>query len=160
MKGDAMSYLSELIFYGKPHYLSSPYGQRKTISTAKGKSGKFHYGADYSTYGKKLQQYAVAEGRVLSAGQDRAHGGAKYVWVEYPALGVKMLHYHLDTISVRTGQRVKRGSVIGRTGMTGIATGIHLHLEVRRLSDGKRLDPEEYSQAMRGQRLRARGNSK
>ena len=143
-----MSELTDIIFAKKAHYLSSPYGKRTVINTPKGKSGAFHYGADYSTYGKKLPQYAVADGFVLSCGKDKKNGNAKYVWIEYPSLKVKMLHYHLDSIAVKAGRKVKRGTLIGTTGMTGLATGIHLHLEIRSISDGKRLDPEAFSKEM------------
>ncbi len=39
-------------------------------------------------------------------------------------------YMHLETIAVETGQRVTRGEVIGTVGMTGYATGPHLHWEV------------------------------
>ena len=142
-----MSELSKKIFRGKKHFLSSPFGPRAVIETEKGTTSSFHSGADYSTYGKKLSQYAVANGTVLSCGTDYAFGGAKYVWVAYPALGVKMLHYHLDSINVKKGQKVKKSTVLGLTGQTGRATGIHLHLGIKRLSGGDWLDPEEWSKA-------------
>jgi murein DD-endopeptidase MepM/ murein hydrolase activator NlpD len=37
---------------------------------------------------------------------------------------------HLETIAVEAGQRVNRGEEIGTVGMTGYATGPHLHWEV------------------------------
>ena len=41
------------------------------------------------------------------------------------------VYAHLSSSSVREGQVVGAGSVIGRVGRTGIATGYHLHFEVR-----------------------------
>lgn len=141
-----MSELSKKIFRGREHFLSSPFGKRSVIETANGKTSSFHSGADYATFGKKLPQYAVAKGTVLSCGIDYAYGGAKYVWVSYPALGVKMLHYHLDSINVKPNQSVKRKTLLGRTGQTGLATGIHLHLGIKSLSGGDWIDPEEWSE--------------
>lgn len=139
-----MSELSNLIFHNKKHYLSSPYGKREAINTSKGKTSDFHDGVDYATYGVKLAQYPVADGVVLSCGTDWAYGGAKYIWVKYENLGVKMLHYHLDSISVKKGQSVNKNTVLGYTGKTGKATGIHLHLGLRLLSGGGYIDPEKW----------------
>lgn len=46
---------------------------------------------------------------------------------------------HLSAISVQTGQRLRRGEVVGLVGSTGISTGPHLHFEL--LIDGVRVDP-------------------
>lgn len=139
-----MSKLSNLIFHNAEHYLSSKFGYRNAISTSKGTTSTFHNGVDYATYGVKLPQYAIAEGKILSCGTDFAYGGAKYVWVSYPDLGVKMLHYHLDSVKVKKGQSVNENTILGYTGKTGKATGIHLHLGCKRLSGGSYIDPESW----------------
>ena len=139
-----MSELSDLIFHEKSNYISSPFGPRKSINTAAGKTSSFHNGVDYATYNAKLAQYPVTDGVVLSCGTDWAYGGAKYVWVSYPDLGVKTLHYHLDSISVKKGQAVNKNTVLGYTGKTGRATGIHLHLGLKLLSGGGYIDPEKW----------------
>lgn len=141
-----MSQVSNLIFHNQPHKLSSPYGYRNIIKTSKGDTSSFHSGADYSTYNKKIAQYAIEDGVVLSCGIDYAFGKAKYVWVKYPRLGVKMLHYHLDSIKVNTGQKVNESTVLGYTGKSGKATGIHLHLGIKALSGGGYIDPEKWSE--------------
>ena len=138
-----MSKISEIIFNGKKHYITSPYGARKSISTSAGKTSSFHYGTDYGTNGKKLEQYAIENGVVLSCGT--ASDSAKYVWIKYPRIGKKFLHYHLDSISVRSGQSVSKGTLIGRTGKTGKATGIHLHLGVKDLKTDLYEDPEKFA---------------
>lgn len=139
-----MSELSNLIFHNKSNYISSPYGPRKSINTSAGKTSSFHDGVDYATYNVKLAQYPITDGIVLSCGTDWAFGGAKYVWVKYDSLGVKMLHYHLDRISVKKGQAVNKKTVLGYTGRTGRATGIHLHLGLKLLSGGGYIDPEAW----------------
>jgi murein DD-endopeptidase MepM/ murein hydrolase activator NlpD len=55
--------------------------------------------------------------------------------------GVYSLYYHLSVISVKKGDRIEAGDPIGRVGMTGLATGPHLHWEVR--VDGIPVDPDE-----------------
>ena len=134
-----------MIFKGKEHRLTSPYGKREIINTKGGKTSSFHSGCDYGTYLKKLPQYAIAEGEIISCGKDTANSNALYVWVKYPSLGVNMLHYHLDRICVKKGQRITADTLLGYTGKTGKATGIHLHLGIKRLSGGDYIDPEKWS---------------
>lgn len=138
-----MTKLTNLIFKNAKHYLTSPFGFRQTINTKAGDTATFHNGADYGTNAKKIPQYAVEDGTILRAGTD-GYGG-KYAWVKYPRLNVKMLHYHLDSIAVKTGQKVTKGTLIGKTGMSGRATGIHLHLGIVNLANGQYLDPEKYN---------------
>lgn len=140
-----MSKLSDLIFNNKEHYVTSPFGKRKVMSTSAGSTSSFHNGVDYGTNGKKISQYAIADGEILNCGVDTAYGNAKFVWVAYPSLGVKMLHYHLDSIKVTKGQKVKKGTALGTTGKTGKATGIHLHLGIKKLSGGDYFDAEQWS---------------
>ena len=138
-----MSIVSNLIFHNANHYLTSPYGKRASLTTSNGNTATFHSGADYGTNGKKIAQYAIEDGEILAA--TKAADGAKYVWVKYPRLGVKMLHYHLDSIKVKKGQKVNKNTLLGYTGKTGKATGIHLHLGIKRLSGGDYIDPEKWS---------------
>ncbi len=49
---------------------------------------------------------------------------------------------HLEDLSVKTGNHVTQGQVIGHVGNTGLSTGPHLHYEV--IKDGKRVNPEAY----------------
>lgn len=133
-----MSVISKKIFNGANHYITSPYGKRKTISTSAGSTASFHYGTDYGTNGKKIPQYAIEDGYVFNA--QRAKDRALYVWVIYPRIKKAFLHYHLDSYKVRAGQSVKSGTLLGYTGKTGKATGVHLHLGIRdltRLSDSQ-----------------------
>lgn len=136
-----MSVISNIIFGGEPHYITSKYGKRNIIVTSAGESSSFHYGTDYGTNNKKLTQYAIEDGIILSCGT--AKDGAKYIWVKYPRIGKKFLHYHLDSIAVKPNQKVKKGTVLGKTGKTGKATGIHLHLGVKDLETDQYEDPEK-----------------
>ena len=138
-----MSVVSNLIFHNAKHYVTSKFGYRSVLKTTAGKTNPKHSGTDYGTNGKKIPQYAIEDGEILAA--TRANDGALYVWVKYPRLGVKMLHYHLDSIKVKKGQKVNANTLLGYTGRTGKATGIHLHLGVKRLSGGDNIDPEKWA---------------
>jgi murein DD-endopeptidase MepM/ murein hydrolase activator NlpD len=85
---------------------------------------------------------AVADGEVLVAGDDLTtvygaalnfYGNLVVIRLDKKLDGqpVYVLYGHLSKILVVTGQRVSEGDVIAEVGMTGIALGPHLHLEVR-----------------------------
>ena len=59
--------------------------------------------------------------------------------------GIQTRYGHLTRSSVRAGQRVKRGDLIGYMGSTGRSTGSHLHYEVR--IDGKAVNPVPFMQS-------------
>lgn len=128
-----MSVISNLIFNNQKHYITSSFGKRSVISTSSGNTQSYHQGTDYGTYDKKLPQYAIEDGYVFDAARSSSDG-ANYVWVIYPRVRLAMLHYHLDSYKVKAGQAVKKGTLLGYTGKTGRATGIHLHLGIRNLS--------------------------
>jgi murein DD-endopeptidase MepM/ murein hydrolase activator NlpD len=56
--------------------------------------------------------------------------------------GLYSLYYHLDTIAVAEGDVVGKGTVLGESGSTGLATGPHLHWEIR--AAGENADPDAF----------------
>lgn len=78
----------------------------------------------------------VADGRVVRAGWAGGHG--RFVKVEHDG-GYQTSYSHLSKISVKRGQRIKQGTVVGKVGATGLATGPHLHYQMWR--NGKFVDP-------------------
>ncbi len=73
--------------------------------------------------------YATGDGIVESSGRTQA--GLGIMIVINHGFGYVTVYGHLDKVLVRAGERVKRGAMIARSGRTGIATGPHLHYEVR-----------------------------
>jgi murein DD-endopeptidase MepM/ murein hydrolase activator NlpD len=57
-------------------------------------------------------------------------------------LGVQSLYAHLSSIEVKEGDRVDKGHVLGRSGMTGLAGGDHLHFTM--LVNGQPVNPVEW----------------
>ena len=85
---------------------------------------------------------AAADGVVVVAGDDRTtfygpysyfYGNLVVVEHDLPGLVAPLysLYGHLSEISVREGNQVQAGQQLGRVGMSGVATGSHLHFEVR-----------------------------
>ena len=82
---------------------------------------------------------ATADGVVTFAGNRVGYG--KTVEIDH-GYGYKTRYAHAGSISVKRGQRVERGTVLGEVGKTGLATAPHLHYEV--LVDGRQVNPREY----------------
>src|ERR1044072_8788258 len=72
---------------------------------------------------------AAGRGCVASAGFDSG-GYGNLVVIQHRA-GMTSWYAHLPRITVRPGQCVVAGNLIGRVGATGHATGPHLHFELR-----------------------------
>ena len=95
----------------------------------------FHQGLDIST-SKGQPVYATANGTVESAAYTGEYGNLIVLRHDF---GLSTRYGHLSKFSVKPGQSVKRGDVIGLVGSTGRSTGAHLHYEV--LANGKLINP-------------------
>src|SRR4051795_7131437 len=90
--------------------------------------GRRHDGIDFpKRYGSPVG--AAGRGVVRFAGWNS--GGYGNLVVVGHRLGFESWYAHLSRISVRVGQPVVGGTIIGRVGATGHATGPHVHFEVR-----------------------------
>lgn len=112
--------------------LTSPYGFR--IHPIK-KVRLMHGGVDLvNNTGGKVPVYSTAEGTVRLIKDTKKSGYGKYVIVTHNILGIKYesLYAHLDSYSVKVGQKLKKGQQLGVMGTTGASTGIHLHFEIHK----------------------------
>lgn len=117
-------------------YLTSVFGYRRDPFTGR---RAFHRGIDISApIGQKV--HVTAKGIVVKTGY-RPRSLGRYVMVNH-GFGFTTVYGHLSRILVRTGQRVKRGDVIGLVGNSGRSTAPHLHYEVRVY--GKAVNPLLY----------------
>ena len=73
--------------------------------------------------------HAARAGRVAFAAW--SSGGYGWLIVVDHGSGVTSWYAHLSRLEVAAGQQVAAGSLIGRVGASGHATGPHLHFEVR-----------------------------
>ena len=74
---------------------------------------------------------AAATGDVIVAKQGGWNGGyGSYVVIQH-GNGSQTLYSHMSSVAAYDGQHVVQGQVIGYVGKTGLATGPHVHFEVR-----------------------------
>jgi len=94
-----------------------------------------HMGVDYAApVGTPV--ISVADGVVAESGFQGAYGNK--VVIQHNA-NQSTAYAHLSRISVRKGQTVKQGDIVGAVGSTGLSTGPHLHFEFR--INGRHVDP-------------------
>lgn len=111
---------------------TSPYGYRSDPFTG---LTEFHPGLDISA-DQGVPVHATADGTVDSAAFDGNYGNAVVI---AHGFGISTRYGHLSRFAVHSGQKVKRGDVIGYVGATGRVTGAHLHYEI--LFGSTRINP-------------------
>lgn len=84
-----------------------------------------HNGIDYAAP-TGTPVYAAGDGKVIRAGYDKYNG--HHVFIQHGSSYVTR-YLHFTRRTVKTGERVRQGQVIGHVGATGLASGPHLHYE-------------------------------
>jgi murein DD-endopeptidase MepM/ murein hydrolase activator NlpD len=97
-----------------------------------------HTGDDLAA-GMGTPIHACRAGTVVIASPQGGYGNATVI---DDGGGMGTLYGHQSRFGVTVGQHVDAGQVIGYVGMTGLATGPHLHFEVR--INGNPVDPTSY----------------
>lgn len=118
---------------------TSFFGDRRVFRYSNGSSDRsIHAGVDYGVpTGTKIK--ACAAGKVVLAASRIVTGNS--VIIEHLP-GVYSLYYHLNTIAVAAGTILNAGDIIGESGATGLATGPHLHWEIRVATENS--DPDAF----------------
>jgi murein DD-endopeptidase MepM/ murein hydrolase activator NlpD len=113
----------------------------------RGEPGAYHSGVDIAPGGSGALVVAPADGVVVLAADKPFTLEGNLVIVDH-GMGLNSAFLHLSRIDVHEGQRLKRGDPIGAVGMTGRATGPHLHWAMKwRLA---RIDPQVLAGPMPG----------
>lgn len=109
-------------------YSPDPFTGRKAL----------HAGVDFSQQAG-APVFAAGGGTVASVEKDLLWGNC--LLIDH-GRGVETFYAHLQDIAVKRGQKVGRGQRIASMGMTGVATGAHLHFELT--VRGAKVDPMGY----------------
>ena len=86
---------------------------------------KAHNGIDYKAP-KGTPVYAAGDGKVIRSDYNKFNG--HHVFIQH-ANNIVTKYLHFTKRTVKKGQRVKQGQVIGYVGATGLAQAPHLHYE-------------------------------
>jgi len=118
--------------------VSSRWGSQRVLN---GTPARPHYGVDLAAPQGSLIR-APAAGRVTLA-EPALHFEGGLVLIDH-GQGLITAYLHQSRLDVAAGQNLMRGAPIGRVGMTGRATGPHLHWGARLLE--ARVDPMQLLQ--------------
>jgi murein DD-endopeptidase MepM/ murein hydrolase activator NlpD len=125
-----------------------PISNKDLIRTASGfgwrihpiyKISMFHYGMDFTApFGTDV--YATGNGTVIAILSSQ-RGLGKHIIIDHD-FGYTSIYAHLSNFTVRVGQKVQRGDIIGYVGSTGTSVANHLHYEIK--LNGVNVDPVNY----------------
>lgn len=113
--------------------------------------GGLHRGIDFGTYSQGLPVVAPANGIVIwtytgcpspngnnypnTCGIPMGGGNNILFLCEVEGIVYAMPMYHLQSLSVSTGQMVSQGQQLGLSGNSGNSTGPHLHIEIIKVGE-------------------------
>ncbi|MDR3335843.1 MAG: M23 family metallopeptidase [Treponema sp.] len=118
---------------------TSFFGDRRMFRYVTGATeASVHAGIDYGAP-RGTPVTSCAPGKVILA-RSRIVTGNSVIIEHLP--GVYSLYYHMDSLGVNEGELVETGTLLGLSGSTGLATGPHLHWEIR--VAGENADPDVF----------------
>lgn len=91
------------------------------------KSG-FHNGVDFGA-ASGTSVLAAADGKVIAVGNNGRYAYGRYIAIDH-GNGLVTMYGHLTSATKKSGDKVKRGDTIAKSGNTGNSTGPHLHFTV------------------------------
>lgn len=117
--------------------ISSPFGMRNDPFSGKPKG---HGGVDFAA-SQGTPIYATADGTVTRREYSQSYGNVVYI-NHGDGLQSRYAHMHSFNPALRSGDVIKKGTLVGYVGNTGHSKGNHLHFEIIDLAkNGKKLDP-------------------
>ena len=119
------------------HTVTSRFGYR--IHPITGEE-RFHSGMDIDGYGNAGGAIVACDSGVVSMAA--WYGGLGNCAIIDHGNGMQTVYGHMSGFAVSQGDTVSQGQTIGYLGQTGVATGVHCHLEI--FVNGSRVDPENY----------------
>ncbi len=121
------------------HRTSSEYGKlRRYQYQGKITKESYHLGVDLTFIANTLI-YCSNPGKVMFSGYNGGYGNSMLI---HHGLGLYTMYGHCHELLVKENDQLEAGTLIGKSGQTGFATGDHLHFSV--LIQGVYADPLEW----------------
>ena len=128
--GEARAINSDLDFFKDKFIMpvegiiSGVYGSQRILN---GKPRRPHYGVDFhAPEGTPVK--SMMSGVVVLAEKDMYFTGGTIIFDH--GHGISTLYMHMKDISVRVGEKVRKGQIVGTLGQSGRATGPHLDIRL------------------------------
>lgn len=125
--------------YGR---ISGRFGSQRIYN---GTPGSYHSGMDIATGASGTPFVAPADGVVILAAQSPFTLEGRLLMIDH-GMGLNSAFLHSSKLAVKVGDVVRQGQYLGNIGMTGRATGPHLHWSIKWRD--ARLDPLLFTGAM------------
>ena len=116
--------------------LSSSYGYREHPTQGE---AKFHYGVDLAA--DRGTPIVAARSGTVEIAEYLENDAGYWVLIDHGD-GYESAYMHMDKYIVTAGQFVVAGQIIGYCGDSGVATGCHLHFEIR--NNNQTVNPADY----------------
>ena len=131
MIGKARSINSKLVYFKDnfiypidKYIITGVYGSQRILN---GKPRRPHYGVDFhAPEGTPVK--SMMSGVVVLAEKDMYFTGGTIIFDH--GHGISTLYMHMKDISVRVGEKVRKGQIVGTLGQSGRATGPHLDIRL------------------------------
>jgi murein DD-endopeptidase MepM/ murein hydrolase activator NlpD len=109
-----------------PSRFSKGFGEQPSLFSSEENATIFHPGIDLAVR-SNTSVLASFGGTVTETGFDLLYGN--FIRLKHEG-GYETFYAHLQEVKVKSGQSVRKGSVIGKSGNTGFSTGPHLHFGI------------------------------
>ncbi|WP_395329590.1 M23 family metallopeptidase [Novosphingobium sp. BL-8H] len=134
LQTDAQGWRQHFVWPAKGR-ISGRFGSQRVYQ---GEPAAYHSGLDIATGTSGTPFVAPADGVVILAAEKPFSLEGNLLMIDH-GMGLNSAFLHCSQLLVKEGDHVKQGQVIGRIGMTGRATGPHLHWSIK--WNDARLDP-------------------
>ncbi len=133
------SYINSKFILPLDSFITSDFGKARVYN---GSLKGYHSGTDFRA--KVGTPLVASNDGIVALVKDRFYSGGT-VLIDH-GQGIYTCYFHMSAFNVKRDEKVKKGQVIGLSGVSGRVTGPHLHFAVR--INGLQVDPLQFVELM------------